>query len=82
MSRTLVLVRHGQSTWNSENRFTGGIDVPLSERGVQEARDAGMLLSGAGYALDTLFEVVLLADEVLGPGDSSGFFLVVRVLLM
>ena len=52
MSRTLVLVRHGQSIWNSENRFTGWIDVPLSERGVQEARDAGMLLSGADYAFD------------------------------
>ena len=52
MSRTLVLVRHGQSTWNLENRFTGWIDVPLSERGVQEARDAGTLLSGAGYAFD------------------------------
>ena len=52
MSRTLVLVRHGQSTWNLENRFTGWIDVPLSERGVQEARDAGTLLSDAGYAFD------------------------------
>ena len=52
MSCTLVLVRHGQSTWNLENRFTGWIDVPLSERGIQEARDAGALLSKAGYAFD------------------------------
>ena len=52
MKRTLVLVRHGQSTWNLENRFTGWIDVPLSERGVLEARDAGTLLSGAGYTFD------------------------------
>ena len=52
MKRTLVLVRHGQSTWNLENRFTGWIDVPLSERGVQEARDAGALLCEAGYAFD------------------------------
>ena len=52
MKRTLVLVRHGQSTWNLENRFTGWIDVPLSERGIQEARDAGALLCKAGYAFD------------------------------
>ncbi len=52
MKRTLVLVRHGQSTWNLENRFTGWIDVPLSERGIQEARDAGALLCEAGYAFD------------------------------
>jgi len=52
MSCTLVLVRHGQSTWNLENRFSGWVDVPLSERGIQEARDAGMLLSKAGYAFD------------------------------
>jgi 2,3-bisphosphoglycerate-dependent phosphoglycerate mutase len=52
MNSALVLVRHGQSTWNLENRFTGWIDVPLSERGIQEARDAGTLLSEAGYAFD------------------------------
>lgn len=52
MSRKLVLIRHGQSTWNLENRFTGWIDVPLSERGVLEARDAGAFLSGAGYTFD------------------------------
>ena len=48
----LVLVRHGQSTWNLENRFTGWIDVPLSEHGIQEARDAGAILREAGYAFD------------------------------
>jgi len=52
MKRTLVLVRHGQSTWNLENRFTGWIDVPLSERGIQEAHDAGALLYDADYAFD------------------------------
>ena len=52
MSCTLVLVRHGQSTWNLENRFSGWVDVPLSERGIQEARDAGALLFGAGYTFD------------------------------
>jgi 2,3-bisphosphoglycerate-dependent phosphoglycerate mutase len=55
MSRTLVLVRHGQSTWNLENRFTGWIDVPLSERGLREAREAGTLLCEAGFAFDVAF---------------------------
>ena len=41
---TLVLVRHGQSTWNLENRFTGWTDVDLTEQGVQEAHDGGRLL--------------------------------------
>ncbi|HEV3235278.1 MAG TPA: 2,3-diphosphoglycerate-dependent phosphoglycerate mutase [Candidatus Dormibacteraeota bacterium] len=45
---TLVLLRHGESTWNLENRFTGWHDVPLSERGVKEAHDAAPLLSEAG----------------------------------
>ena len=42
----LVLLRHGQSTWNAENRFTGWHDVPLTELGVQEAKEAGQLLKG------------------------------------
>jgi 2,3-bisphosphoglycerate-dependent phosphoglycerate mutase len=42
----LVLVRHGESIWNAEDRFTGWIDVPLSARGEEEARRAGMLLKG------------------------------------
>lgn len=49
---TLVLVRHGQSTWNLENRFTGWIDVPLSDHGIKEARDAGTTLCDAGYIFD------------------------------
>lgn len=40
----LVLVRHGQSIWNLENRFTGWTDVPLSDQGVKEAQEAGMVL--------------------------------------
>ena len=40
----LVLIRHGQSIWNSENRFTGWVDVDLSEKGVKEAETAGLLL--------------------------------------
>ena len=41
----LVLIRHGESTWNLENRFTGWTDVPLTETGVQQAREAGRLLA-------------------------------------
>lgn len=45
----LVLVRHGQSQWNLENRFTGWVDVPLSDLGIQEARKAGTLLKGMKF---------------------------------
>ena len=57
--RTLVLLRHGQSTWNEENRFTGWTDVDLSERGVAEARRAGDVLREAGYSFDVAFTSVL-----------------------
>ena len=40
----LIAIRHGQSTWNAENRFTGWVDVDLSEKGVQEAEKSGKLL--------------------------------------
>ena len=43
----LVIVRHGQSTWNNENRFTGWTDVDLSEKGRQEAKEAGQVLKAA-----------------------------------
>ncbi|MEO8076959.1 MAG: 2,3-diphosphoglycerate-dependent phosphoglycerate mutase [Acidobacteriota bacterium] len=56
---TLVLLRHGESTWNQENRFTGWTDVDLSERGLREARDAGQLLKDGGYAFDLAFTSVL-----------------------
>jgi 2,3-bisphosphoglycerate-dependent phosphoglycerate mutase len=56
---TLVLLRHGESTWNKENRFTGWTDVDLSERGQQEARDAGRLLKEGGYAFDLAYTSVL-----------------------
>ena len=55
----LVLLRHGQSTWNLENRFTGWTDVDLSEQGVQEAREAGKLLKGEGYTFDVAYTSVL-----------------------
>ena len=50
--KTLVVVRHGQSTWNLENRFTGWTDVDLSERGIEEARTAGSTLRDAGFRFD------------------------------
>ena len=45
----LVLLRHGESTWNKENRFTGWTDVDLSEKGLQEARNAGRVLKKEGF---------------------------------
>jgi 2,3-bisphosphoglycerate-dependent phosphoglycerate mutase len=54
---TLVLIRHGESQWNLENRFTGWVDVPLSPKGVDEARSAGEKLKG--YAFDLAFTSVL-----------------------
>jgi 2,3-bisphosphoglycerate-dependent phosphoglycerate mutase len=55
----LVLLRHGESTWNKENRFTGWTDVDLSERGVVEAHEAGRLLRDGGYVFDIAFTSVL-----------------------
>ncbi len=52
---TLVLLRHGQSQWNLENRFTGWWDVDLTEAGIAEARAAGRLLSDKGFAFDRCF---------------------------
>jgi len=57
--KTLVLLRHGQSTWNQENRFTGWTDVPLSAQGIEEARAAGRLLRTEGYVFDFAFTSVL-----------------------
>lgn len=55
----LVLLRHGESTWNQENRFTGWTDVDLTERGVAEAHKAGQLLKEGGYVFDVAFTSVL-----------------------
>ncbi len=54
MTATLVLVRHGQSTWNAENLFTGWWDCPLSTTGEAEAAEAGRLMAEAGLALDVV----------------------------
>ena len=71
----LILLRHGQSQWNLENRFTGWVDVPLSERGIAEARAAGAKLRGR--RIDRLYTSVLqraidtatIACEVAGLPD-------------
>jgi 2,3-bisphosphoglycerate-dependent phosphoglycerate mutase len=55
----LVLIRHGESVWNKENLFTGWTDVDLSDKGVQEAKEAGRLLKEAGYTFDVAFCSVL-----------------------
>jgi len=55
----LVLLRHGESTWNKENRFTGWTDVDLSEKGKEEARQAGQLLKKEGYTFDVAYTSVL-----------------------
>ena len=59
MSGALVLLRHGQSVWNAENRFTGWVDVGLTERGVLEARRAGQLLTDAGIFPDVAYTSLL-----------------------
>lgn len=56
---TLVLVRHGQSQWNKENRFTGWYDVDLTEQGLIEAKSGGQALKDAGYSFDMAFTSVL-----------------------
>ncbi len=55
----LVLIRHGESTWNLENRFTGWTDVPLTDTGVAQARQSGRLLKDAGYEFDIAYTSVL-----------------------
>jgi 2,3-bisphosphoglycerate-dependent phosphoglycerate mutase len=59
MIHKLVLVRHGESAWNKENRFTGWTDVDLSEQGIMEAKSAGEVLKKEGYTFDLAFTSVL-----------------------
>ena len=78
----LVLIRHGQSAWNLENKFTGWTDVPLSEQGVREAHEAGKLLKEKGYSFDIVFSSVLqranrtmdYALEELGESDLPKYY--------
>ena len=70
----LVLVRHGESLWNRENRFTGWVDVPLTEKGEEEAREAGRLIKDAGIKFDVAYtsqleraiRTLLIIIDVLG----------------
>ncbi|PKN25569.1 MAG: 2,3-diphosphoglycerate-dependent phosphoglycerate mutase [Deltaproteobacteria bacterium HGW-Deltaproteobacteria-21] len=57
--KKIVLLRHGESTWNMENRFTGWTDVPLSEKGTAEAVEAGRVLLKEGYSFDVAYTSVL-----------------------
>lgn len=76
MSR-LVLLRHGESQWNLENRFTGWVDVPLSEKGIEEARKAGEILKSKKLRFDVAYTSVLkraidtldIVLEILGRKD-------------
>ncbi|MEZ5810549.1 MAG: 2,3-bisphosphoglycerate-dependent phosphoglycerate mutase [Rhizobiaceae bacterium] len=63
MSRTLVLVRHGQSEWNLKNLFTGWRDADLTEKGHEEAKAAGRLLKARGLVFDVAFTSVLQRAE-------------------
>jgi 2,3-bisphosphoglycerate-dependent phosphoglycerate mutase len=55
----VVFLRHGESTWNSENRFTGWQDVPLSHKGVLEAVEAGKMLRESGFTFDVAYTSLL-----------------------
>jgi 2,3-bisphosphoglycerate-dependent phosphoglycerate mutase len=55
----IVFMRHGESVWNRENRFTGWVDVDLTEKGVAEAREAGRILKDAGFQFDLTYTSVL-----------------------
>ena len=55
----LVLLRHGQSQWNLENRFTGWRDIPLTKKGIQEAKNAGLLIKKYNIIIDRVFSSVL-----------------------
>lgn len=59
MASKLVLIRHGESTWNEENRFTGWTDVDLTRRGIAEAKRAGQLLIEGGFTFDVAFTSLL-----------------------
>ena len=55
----LILLRHGQSQWNLENKFTGMTDVPLSKKGIQEATEAGKLIDNLSINIDQIFSSIL-----------------------
>ena len=55
----LILLRHGESQWNKENRFTGWTDIDLTEKGIEEAKNAGKLLKKEGFTFDVAYTSVL-----------------------
>src|ERR1019366_5721835 len=57
--KIVILLRHGESVWNKENRFTGWTDVDLTEKGVEEAKQAGELMRDAGFVFDLAHTSVL-----------------------
>jgi 2,3-bisphosphoglycerate-dependent phosphoglycerate mutase len=57
--KKIVLIRHGESTWNQQNRFTGWVDVGLTDRGIEEALEAGRALIQGGYSFDVAYTSVL-----------------------
>ena len=59
MTGKLILLRHGESTWNEKNLFTGWVDVDLNEKGLGEANNAGTLLKNSGYLPDVVFTSLL-----------------------
>ena len=59
-TKKLVLLRHGESQWNLENRFTGWTDVNLTERGIEEAKSSGQILKAEGYTFDLVYTSVLM----------------------
>ena len=63
----LCILRHGESLWNEENRFTGWVDVPLSQKGVEQAEDAGKKISKSGIKFDVVYTSILSrAIDTLG----------------
>jgi len=68
---TLVLIRHGQSTWNLENRFTGWWDVDVTEKGAEEARAAGRLMKEEGLQFETAQFALLFASEDMREGTAA-----------
>lgn len=78
---TLILLRHGESLWNRENRFTGWTDVPLTERGMREADAAGKKLMEAGLQPDSIHSSVLCtvsADSPARPGTGRPYMVKAR----
>ena len=55
----LILVRHGQSEWNKQDKFTGWVDIPLSDKGKDEAQDAGYRIQKSGLKFDYSFSSIL-----------------------